>query len=187
MGFTPPRDTSPPSDDAEEMDLAASTESAMREWETLRKLFEVVKSRLGSGFQPLDPEYEPPRDSPFGPVLVYRTHTVAGIWLNFYMGLIVLYRAHPSMPPVAMMAAGLSARHTAPFANEIGQIAAGISDDISGMAALSTVMAGAIMETSLPVFVAGVQVGAPLLLLEIANCLMLTDRRSIEIRPSDTG
>ncbi len=125
-GFSPPRETTPQSEGMEEVDLESSTNDALREWDRIRRAFDTFKSFLGHDFEPLGPEYDRPRETPFGPALSYRTYSIAGIWMNFYMGMIVLHRSHPSMPPVAMIAAGMAARQTAPYATEIGRIASGL-------------------------------------------------------------
>ncbi|SPO05939.1 related to UPC2 - regulatory protein involved in control of sterol uptake [Cephalotrichum gorgonifer] len=159
MGFSPPpREASPQSDGMDEGDLEKATRAALETWESIRLAFESFRSRLGPSFQPLGDEYVDRRETPFGTAVQYRTFSVAGIWLTFYMGLICLYRAHPSMPPAAMMAAGRSARETAPFAKEIGRIAAGLSDeDLSNSSEITTLVGAAFIECSFPLFVAGIQ------------------------------
>lgn len=160
-GFSSSRDASPQSDGFEDGDIHAATEAALAKWESLRQAFEVFRGRLGPEFQPLADEYSDRRDSPFGPAIQYRTFSVAGIWMNFNMGLICLYRAHPSMPPAAMMAAGRAARDTAPMAREIGRIAAGLSDDTLSITEISTLVGAAFIESSFCLFVAGIQVRDP--------------------------
>lgn len=78
--------------------------------------------------------------------------------MNFYLALIALYRAHPSMPPAAMMAAGIAARQTGSFANELGRIAAGIAPDCVRIQEVTPAVGGALIETTMGLFVAGVQV-----------------------------
>lgn len=78
--------------------------------------------------------------------------------MGLYMGLIVLYRAHPSMPPVANMAVGLMAKDTWEYAAEVGRIAAGLSEDVSQAASIGTVVAAAFIESCFCLFVAGIQV-----------------------------
>lgn len=158
MGFSSPRDTSPQSDFSEDLYPEASFQAALQEWEAIRQAFEAFQANLGPEFQPLRPEYSDRRDSPFGMTLQYRTFSVAGIWMNFYMGLIHLHRTHPSMPPAAMQAAGLSARQTAQYATEIGRIAAGLSDDCSQETEISTLVSAAFIESCFCLFVAGIQV-----------------------------
>ncbi|KAK3318369.1 fungal transcriptional regulatory-like protein [Apodospora peruviana] len=140
-GFSPPRQTSPDRDAEEDTDLDAQTAAAVREWEAIREAFDVFHAHLGPDFQPMGPDIATPIVSPFGPALMYRTYSIAGIWLNYYMGLIVLYRARPSMPPIAMVAAGMSAPETALWANEIGRIAAGLHEDTSEVTDVTTLTA----------------------------------------------
>lgn len=158
-GFSPPRETSPQSDGSGEVDYEESTASALREWESIRQAFEIFRANLGPDFDPLGPEHGPPQQTPFGPARTYRTFNTAGIWLNYYMGLIMLHRTHPTMPPVAMVAAGMAAHKTGVWANEIGRIAAGLTtEDCSNIAHISTVIGAAFIESCFCLFVAGVQV-----------------------------
>jgi hypothetical protein len=143
------------------MDMDVSTANAMREWEEIRQAFEVFRARLGPDFEPMGPDFAPPEMTPFGPALMYRTYSIAGIWMNYYMGLIILHRAHPSMPPVAVLAAGMAAQQTGRWANEIARIAAGLHEDTTHVAAISTLVGSAFIESSFPLFVAGVQVSLP--------------------------
>lgn len=160
MGFSPPRDDpSPQSDSVDDADLEQATRVALAEWDALHDAFEAFRARLGPEFQPLGDEYTDRRETPFGTAVQYRTFSVAGIWMNFYMGLICLHRAHPSMPPAAMMAAGRAARDTAPYARELGRVAAGLSDeDVSNRSEISTLVGAAFIESCFCLFVAGVQV-----------------------------
>ncbi|KAL0944266.1 C6 finger domain-containing protein [Colletotrichum truncatum] len=158
MGFSPPRDESPsPPDTHEDFDTDLAEAAALREWESLREAFEVLRSQFGPEFEPLGPEYCDHRETPFGPTLQYRTFSVAGIWMNYYMGLIHLYRAHPKMPPAAMIAAGIQAQHTTKFALEMGRIAAGLTDDISIATEVSTLVGAALIESAFCLFVGGIQ------------------------------
>ncbi|KAL1836406.1 hypothetical protein VTJ49DRAFT_5172 [Mycothermus thermophilus] len=156
-GFSPPRESSPSNDSVEDMDFDASTARALREWEEIRQAFEVFRARLGPDFEPMGPDYAPREMTPFGPALMYRTYSIAGVWMNYYMGLIVLYRSHPSMPPLAVAAAGMSAHQTGKWANEIARIAAGLHEDTTHVSAVSTLVGAAFIESSFPLFVAGVQ------------------------------
>ncbi|KAH8889712.1 hypothetical protein GQ53DRAFT_782857 [Thozetella sp. PMI_491] len=138
-GFSPPREHSPPlSDVMEDLDIEASTVAALQEWESIRHAFEIFRAHLGADFEPLGPDLSLPEQTPFGPSQTYRTYSIAGIWMNYYMGLIALYRAHPSMPPIAMVAAGMAAKQTMPWALEIGRIAAGVHEDLEGVPAFQT-------------------------------------------------
>jgi hypothetical protein len=155
-GFSPPKEEDDPV--MEEPDLGLSTQNATREWESLCRAFEIFREQLGEDFNELGPGLYPAQDTPFGPALTYRTFSIAGIWLNYHMGLIVLQRCHPSMPPVALQAAGMAARQTAPWANQIARIAAGISGDLTDVLAVRTVVGSALIESCFSLFVAGVQV-----------------------------
>lgn len=158
-GFSPPREVSPQSDHHDDVDLEASTAAAIREWESIRQTFDVFRSQLGADFEPLGPDFETPVSSPFGLALKYRTYSIAGVWMNYYMGLTALYRCHPSMPPIAMVAAGMAAQQTAPFANQVGRIVAGIGgEDMSTMSSISTLLGCVSIEGSFPLFVAAIQV-----------------------------
>lgn len=158
MGFNQPRQKSPQTDPADDIDPEVSLQAAIQEWENIRHAFDFFESQLGAEFRHLSPEYTDSRDYPFGPVLQYRTFSVAGIWMNFYMGLIHLYRSHPTMPPAAMQSVGISARKTAEYAIQIGRIAVGLSDDLRHVNEINTVTAAALIESAFCMFVAAVQV-----------------------------
>jgi hypothetical protein len=160
-GFSPPRETSPSTDSLDDVDIDVSTANAMREWEEIRHAFDVFRERLGPDFEPMGPDFTPPQMTPFGPALVYRTYSIAGIWMNYNMGMIALHRAHPSMPPVAVIAAGMAAQQTGRWANTIARIAAGMHEDTAHVTAVSTLVGGALLESGFPLFVAGVQVCLP--------------------------
>ncbi|KAK6828625.1 hypothetical protein PG987_011966 [Apiospora arundinis] len=149
--------SSGPSDTLEDVDLEELTNAALCEWASIKHAFGVIQEHFGPEFAQMDPDLAPPITTPFGPAAQYRTFGVAGIWLNYYMGLIMLYRSHPEMPPVAMMAAGMSAHQTMGYAIEIGRIAAGLDEDIEHKPAVSTLVGAAFTESSFPVFVAAVQ------------------------------
>ncbi|KAG0649522.1 hypothetical protein D0Z07_4259 [Hyphodiscus hymeniophilus] len=158
MGFEQPTQVeSPQSDDSSGMDLDALRIEAEEEWQEIRNAFSILEDHFGEDFQALGPEFSSPIQTPFGTALQYRTYGIAGIWMNFYMALIACHRAHPSMPPAAMMAAGLAARQTASFANELGRIAAGIAPDCSTTQQVSPGVGAALIESSTCLFVAGVQ------------------------------
>lgn len=174
-GFSPPRESTPPPDSSssseEPEDFSTSTAKALQEWESIRAAFELFRSKLGPDFEPMGPDFAPPDMTPFGPALIYRTYSIAGIWMNYYMGLIILHRSHPSMPPIAIYAAGMAAQQTGRWANEIARIAAGLHEDTTHVSAVSTLVGAAFIESCFCLFVAGVQVRGfpvcpfPLLLL----------------------
>ena len=62
------------------------------------------------------------------------------------------------MPPVAMIAAGLSAKQTMPWALDIGRIAAGLHEDLGSVHAVSKPQAAALIESCLCLFVSSIQV-----------------------------
>lgn len=159
MGFSPTHTTSSISSENDDRDLETQRLEAEDEWQEIRNAFSVLEDHFGEDFQPLGEEFSIPISTPFGTALQYRTYGVAGVWLNYYMGLIACHRAHPSMPPAAMTAAGLAARKTAYFANEIGRIAAGITGDLSTITQVNPGVGAALIESSTCLFLAGVQVG----------------------------
>lgn len=142
----------------EDADLETSTQRAMEEWTSILAAFNIFKNSLGADFEPLGADVHPQRDSPFGPAWTYQNLPIAGIWMNFYMGLVILHRAHPSMPPFAMVAAHMCARETQPYANEIGKIVAGVSDEWGAETMVSTSAGAAYIECCVPLFVGAVQV-----------------------------
>ncbi|KAL1883806.1 hypothetical protein VTK73DRAFT_8342 [Phialemonium thermophilum] len=156
-GFSPPRETTPQSENSDDLDLEESTKAAYREWEDIQKAFEIFRINLGPDFEPMGPEIGPPAHTPFGPALKYRTYSIAGIWMNYCMGQIVLQRSHPSMPPFAMLAAGMAAQKTGRWANKIGRIAAGLEENCDRMFEVSTTLGSALIESCFCLFVAGVQ------------------------------
>lgn len=163
MGFSPPREDSSPPPSAThqyhtEGDLDARTVEALQEWEQILLAFYEIKKHFGPDFEPLGADIYPSQPTPYGPATHYRTYSIAGIWMNYYMGLIVLHRAHPKMPPVAMLAAGMSAGTTMPWALKVGRIAAGLEENITHLKVVSTLMGAALIESAFPLFVAGVQV-----------------------------
>ncbi|KAF7868519.1 hypothetical protein EAF04_005050 [Stromatinia cepivora] len=157
MGFSPTYSSSPQSSEGGDIDLEAQRLEAEEEWQDIRNAFSVLEDHFGEDFQPLGEEFSTPVQTPFGPALQYRTYGIAGIWMNYYMGLISCHRAHPSMPPAAMVAAGMAARKTAFFANELGRIAAGIAPDLSMTTQVNPGVGAALMESTICLFLAGVQ------------------------------
>lgn len=149
---------SPHSHRSEEADLATQLAEAEEEWQDIQNAFSILEDHFGEDFQPLGPEFCSPIQTPFGTALQYRTYGVAGIWLNYHMGLIVCHRAHPSMPPAAMMASGIAAKQTATYANEIGRIITGIAPGCDTIPHVNPGVGAALLESTTSLFVAGVQV-----------------------------
>jgi hypothetical protein len=158
MGFSPTKEDFPRSDHSNDMDLDALRVEAEEEWQEIRNAFNILQDHFGDNFQALGPEFSPSIQTPFGTALQYRTYGIAGIWMNLSMALIACHRAHPSMPPAAMEAAGLATRQTASFSTDLGRIAAGIAPDCSKTTQVSPGVGAALIESATCLFVAGVQV-----------------------------
>lgn len=141
-----------------ELSLNEETLQAQKEWKDIMAAFYIFEARLDETFQPLGPEFSQPIRTPFGSAKQYRTYSIACIWMSFNMGLIVLRRVHPTMPPTAILAAGAASRHTAQNVNEIGNIAAGLAPDAPILQSVNPVIAGSLIESSFALFIAGVQV-----------------------------
>lgn len=161
MGFEEYNVPSPQSSNGGEYDLESQRIEAEEEWQEIRNMFAVLADHFGEDFQPLGPEFSSPIQTPFGPAHQYRTYGIAGIWMNYYMGLIACHRAHPSMPPAAMMAAGIAARQTASMANELGRVAAGIAPDCSMTTHVSPGVGAGLIESATCLFISGVQYQDP--------------------------
>jgi len=159
MGFERrSRDESPQSDASDDMDLEHLRMEAEEEWQEIRNAYSILEGHFGEDFQALGPEFSAPIETPFGTALQYRTYGIAGIWMNYYMALIACYRAHPSMPPAAMVAVGIATPQTAFFANQVGRIAAGIAPDCSRISEVSPGVGAGLIESGTALFIAGVQV-----------------------------
>jgi hypothetical protein len=179
MGFEPTRDGSPQSVQSEEIDIKVRTAEAEEEWQEIRNAFALLEDHFGPDFQALGPEFSAPIETPFGTALQYRTFGIAGTWLNYYMGLIFCYRAHPSMPPASMVAAGIMRKSTEYYANQIGRIAAGIAPECSFSTQVNPSVGAALIESSTCLFVSAVQVCCVFSVLPSnlcsANSLQYTD------------
>lgn len=139
-------------------ELDAATVTAEAEWEDIKNAFEVFEQRLGPDFQPLSPEYMQPLSTPFGPALYYRTYSMSCIWALYYTGRIITARVHPSMPPAAMVAAGIAAFQTKGWAKLIGRVCAGLQPTNSSTTTqLNPSLGAALIESSLCLFFAGIQ------------------------------
>jgi hypothetical protein len=145
-------------DDAE---LEAQTREAEREWQAIHHAIKVFEQSLPREFRPLTPEYAPPIATPFGPALQYRTLTQSCIWIFFLTGRILHHRTHPSMPPAAMMAAAVAAQKTAEDCNLIGRVCAGIYPQDRGMTSMNPTLGAALIESTMGLFFAGVQLIDP--------------------------
>lgn len=119
-----PSPSSESSDSHKDLDIL--TAQAHSDWQNMLAACDEFENALGPGFQPLPPGTAPVITTPFGPAIQFRTHVVASVWAYYYVCRLLLHRVHPSMPPAAMMAAGVAAAQTNTYAQLIGRIAAGI-------------------------------------------------------------
>ena len=140
----------------EAIDLDKATHEAEDEWEEIQSALEAFEQSLPLEFQPLSPDIAPPKPTPFGDTIEYRAISISCIWSMYYMGRIIAARMHPSMPPAAMMAAGVAAHKTAHWATMIGRISAGIQPLRSNLP-LNPSLGAALMESTLPMFFSAVQ------------------------------
>ncbi|KAK0650429.1 putative transcriptional regulatory protein C15D4.02 [Lasiodiplodia hormozganensis] len=138
--------------------LQAATQKALAEWQSMREALSHYASHLGPAFAPLSDEFSTPIPSPFGPALQYRSFDIAVLWAQYHMLEIILARSHPTMPPAAMMAAGVAAQQTAHWAKDIGRIVAGIFSGLGPHGApLNPSIGAALIECIMPLFFAGIQ------------------------------
>ncbi|KAJ5758675.1 hypothetical protein N7520_005831 [Penicillium odoratum] len=138
----------------------ATYAEAEREWEEILVAMDVYVQALGRDFQPLPADVTSVIDSPFGPALQYRTHTIAVVWGMYYAGRILLHRLHPCLPPAMMIAAGVAAPTTKEYAQMIGRITAGIYYPQRynlQAGSLSPTLGSSLTEMTMPIFFAGVQ------------------------------
>ena len=139
-----------------DQELETLTAEVEAEWDSICQAINVFEESFGPDYQPLSPDHMQPLSTPFGPALYYRSYSIACIWTLFYTARIVAMRAHPSMPPASMMAAGVAAPRTAAWANTIGRICAGIQP-INNTTPLNPSHGAALMESCMGLFHAGVQ------------------------------
>ena len=137
-------------------ELETSTTIALNEWLSISSALDVFEESLGPSYAALSPDHMAPLSTPFGPALYYRTYGIACIWSLYYTGRIISTRVHPSMPPAAMVAAGMAAPRTAAWANLIGRINAGIQP-VSTTVPLNPAHGAALMDACMGTFHAGVQ------------------------------
>lgn len=139
-------------------DLNTATSEAVAEHSAIREAFDLFACSLGPDFDPL-PANESIQSSPFGPALRYQSPTIACIWLHYNVGRILLHRLHPSMPPAAMVAAGVAAQHTKTHAQNVGKICSGLYSSTPGNPnePLDPTYAGALIESTFTLLFAGVQ------------------------------
>ncbi|RMZ92105.1 hypothetical protein DV736_g679, partial [Chaetothyriales sp. CBS 134916] len=145
--------------DVPSTNLEEDTAKALAEYAAIKQAFDTFVSALGPDFQPVDPDKASFQTSPFGSPLRYRSPEIACIWLHYNVGQILLHRLHPHMPAAAMIAAGLTAQQTNENAENVGKICAGIFQSIPDDPGnpLDPRLAGALLETTIPLLFSGVQ------------------------------
>ena len=116
--------------------------------------------------------------TPFGPALVHRSYDISTLWTLLHLANILLLRSHPAMPPAAMIAAGVCAPATKPYATLIGRIAAGMQVPASDNTPLSPFLGAALVEVTMALFFAGVQYQAPDQRAWLIKHLLNIDRRT---------
>ena len=143
-------------------DLPSAYDAAITEWENINTAHATIAQVLSSNgaFAPLPPELQviPPGETstmtPFGLALVHRSYDISILWTLLHLSKIILLRAHPAMPPAMMMAAGICAQATRPYATLVGRILAGISLPAGD---LSPFLGSVLQEGTMGLFFAGVQ------------------------------
>ncbi|KAM7190405.1 hypothetical protein V8F33_009521 [Rhypophila sp. PSN 637] len=156
---------SPEEDSTRSVDIFAARrrEAVMGNLARLQQEFEDFKRHLGEEYQRLGYESFPAGPvrfiSPFGSSHRFRSYAVAGIWMNFYMGLIHLRQLELSLSHQETAAPELNERisqDTAPFVDHICQIAAGLLADRDVAESTTTpAHAAALIESCVPVSIAG--------------------------------
>ena len=151
-------------------DLPAAYKAALADWNAISTAHATIASILSStpSFAPLTPDLYPPvpgspssnndpRMTPFGPALMHRSYDISIIWCMLHLAQILLLRAHPGMPPAAMVAASVSASATQPYAILIGRISAGLQLPMSEDVPLTPALGAALIEATMSLFFAGIQ------------------------------
>lgn len=141
-----------------------SYDEAENEWESILAAFELFAQSLGPDFLPLAADMTMPIYSPFGLAIQFHTLNMASLMGFYYTGRLALLRLHPAMPPAMYVAAGYAASTTAGLAQTIGRIAAGIygaQNGRGGIEGFSPSVGSCLIETTVPLFFAGVQYMAP--------------------------
>lgn len=164
-------------------DLSAAYDAAIAEWESIDTAHATIAQILSGNeaFAPLPPELQviPPGETstmtPFGPALVHRSYDISIIWTLLHLSKIILLRAHPAMPPAMMMAAGICAQATGPYATLIGRISAGITLPVGD---LSPFLGSVLQEGTMGLFFAGVQYKEPIQREWIITRLLEIDKRT---------
>ncbi|KAL8974818.1 MAG: hypothetical protein Q9197_000962 [Variospora fuerteventurae] len=140
----------------EDEELETATSAAEREWSDIWTALDLLEAALGPAYQPLSADQMTPLSTPFGPALYYRTYSIACLVSTLSTARIFATRVAPSMPPAAMVAAGVAAQQTAGWANIVGRITAGLQP-VSSTAPLNPSHGAALMDCCMGIFHAGVQ------------------------------
>ena len=149
-------------------DLAAAYEAAVEEWHNISASHATLAQILANteSFAVLPADLYPPipgvegvNKTPFGPALLHRSYDISVIWTLVHLAQILLLRCHPAMPPAALMAAGICAQATQPYATLIGRIAA--SMPLPPGKDISPSLGAVITELTVPLFFAGIQFQDP--------------------------
>jgi hypothetical protein len=138
-----------------DLELEAATLDAEAEWSEIQTALDAFEQSLGPDWQPLSHDAAAPIPTPFGTAIQYRTYHMSCIWSLFHAGRILAARMHPSMPPAAMMAAGIAAPQTAGWANTVGRIVFGLQPP-STFQPFNPSLGRALAECMFPMFVAGI-------------------------------
>ncbi|KAF2999782.1 hypothetical protein E8E13_005634 [Curvularia kusanoi] len=168
----------------EHADLSTAYESAIKEWDSINAAHATIAQIFSStdAFAPLPPELQviPPGQTstmtPFGPALVHRSYDISVLWTLLHLAKVILLRSHPAMPPAMMMAAGVCAQATGPYATLIGRITAGFQLPMGED--LSPILGCVLQETTMGLFFAGVQYQDPAQREWTITRLLETDRRT---------
>ncbi|MCJ1478213.1 hypothetical protein MMC13_006889 [Lambiella insularis] len=150
-----------PQTQEDDYELEEATIEAGNEWREIQTALDLFERSLGTEWRALPDYLAPPFQTAFGPALQYRTWSISCIWAMYYTGRIIAARSHPSMPPATMMAAGVAAAQTAQWANEVCRICCGLQIPPPEQP-LNPALGAALMESTLSMFFAGVQLVDPL-------------------------
>jgi hypothetical protein len=165
-------------------DLPAAYEAALDDWNSIAQAHARVAQILANnpGFQTLPPDVYPPSPdgnmTPFGPALIHRSYDTSILWTLLHLSKILLLRSHPAMPPAAMVAAGVCAAATAPYATLIGRITASMRIPSYGDAPLTPALGAALIESTMSLFFAGIQFQEPAQREWLITRLLEIDRRT---------
>ncbi|PVH94263.1 hypothetical protein DM02DRAFT_661196 [Periconia macrospinosa] len=153
----------PRSENAPSSDLPAAYQAALEEYNDISHAHATVARFLANteSFAPLTADLHPVAPggnmTPFGPALLHRSYDISCMWNLLHLANIILIRAHPALPPAAHMAAGICAQATQPYATLIGRISAGMQMPATDNIPLSPFVGAALIESTMPLFFAGIQ------------------------------